>query len=154
MILLSIALIVLYTYFTAREEEAITRPLRAFKFLTTPENDTAFKKAIMKIFHHEGAKADSIVCFLTAILSFVHGHGFWSSLGQSLFTFIAASMALWISFDIFMALDMKRKWYYLGDSADTDIKLKQSFGEKAGIYKTIAAGLVLTAFVFLYYVVG
>lgn len=144
MILLSLILTILFCYWQAKADEAATRYVRSVPF-------SSFIKNALQDFHKYGSRANAV--FVSAI-------GLLPALIERnvIFFFICFAIGLtvsaftyWLSFDIFFALNIKCKWYYLGDTAHIDTKLKNILGKYAGVYKAILCALIVAASIYLYF---
>jgi hypothetical protein len=126
--------------------------MRYFRLLQNPSHDEKIKREINKIFHREGAARDGLILFaLSVFTAAIKGDGLLSSLYFFADTFIALGFTMWTAFDIMMARALDQKWYYLGTTSDTDVKLKQKLGKNAGKIKAIFGLLIVIATTVVYF---
>ena len=120
-------LFVLITFFSAKEEKYGTWAFREYAAPGTMQS---------KLYHSWGIKTIitigivSAFAFKTGFLSFV------------LLGFLNA-LIYWLLFDIWYAMGIKQKWYYLGNEASTDKGLKKYFGKNAGKNKAYLCIIII-----------
>ena len=107
---------VLITFFSAKEEIYGTWAFREYAPANTIQS---------KLYHRWGIKTIATIGIVSA---FAFNTGF---LSFALLSFINAFI-YWLLFDIWYAKGIGQKWYYLGNEATTDKRLKKYFGKNAG----------------------
>lgn len=123
---------ILVAFISAKEEVYATYPYRM---------NIAPKGAESRKYHIWGAIHIAILCSALPFISLLYSY----NLGLLTFLGILDSLWYWLLFDIFFALLIQRKWYYLGNESIIDRTLKRILGvDEGGKTKAyIVAGLIV-----------
>ena len=129
---------VLLTFFSAREEKYGTWAFRMFAPANTIES---------KLYHSWGIKT-------IILMGIVSGFGFSTGVISFVLLCFLNAFIYWLLFDIWYAKSVGNDWYYMGNEAGTDRKVKKYFGKDPGKKKAYLCILVVVLLNGLYILIN